>query len=81
MYEDQGLTYDYENGEFSQIPITWDDAASTLTIGERDGFFPEMEDHTFEIVLVSPDSPVGFSFEPTSMETVNYDGEEVQTAL
>jgi hypothetical protein len=37
--------------------------------------------HTFNIVLVSAASPVGFSFEPSPTTTVTYSGEEVQVTL
>jgi alpha-D-xyloside xylohydrolase len=26
LYEDDGLTYDYEKGDYSTIPMHWDDA-------------------------------------------------------
>ena len=65
LYEDDGLTYDYERGAFSRIPFHWDDAAKTLTIGRRVGAFPRMlTERTFNIVLVSKAKPVGFSFTP-----------------
>ncbi len=42
LYEDDGLTYGYERGEYSVIPIFWDDEASTLTICGRKGSFGGM---------------------------------------
>ena len=42
LYEDDGLTYGYEKGEYSLIPIRWDDASSTLTIEDRKGGFEGM---------------------------------------
>jgi len=44
LYEDDGLTYGYEKGAFARIPIQWDDATKTLTIGNRAGKFPGMLD-------------------------------------
>ena len=43
LYEDDGLTYAYENGEYSTIPIKWDDKTRTLTIGARTGSFKGMK--------------------------------------
>jgi alpha-D-xyloside xylohydrolase len=43
LYEDDGLTYKYEKGECSAIPISWNDATKTLTIGARVGSFPGIE--------------------------------------
>lgn len=44
LYEDDGLTYRYEKGEFSTIPMHWDEDGRTLTIGERLGAFPGMKE-------------------------------------
>jgi alpha-D-xyloside xylohydrolase len=75
LYEDQGLNYDYEKGAFSEIPIQWDDAAQTLKIGERKGSFDGMlQRRKFEIVLVSKDAPMEFSFAPKPIRTVEYEG-------
>ena len=52
LYEDDGLTYAYEKGECSMIPLLWDDASGTLTIGERSGSYPGMlAERTFVIRL------------------------------
>jgi alpha-D-xyloside xylohydrolase len=79
LYEDDGLTYGYEKGAFSRIPIRWDDATSTLTIGAREGSFPGMlASRTFEVIVVSKERPVGFSFEPKADRSVRYDGAAVE---
>jgi alpha-D-xyloside xylohydrolase len=58
LYEDDGLTYAYEKGAFSTIPIHWDDASRTLTIGDRAGSFPGMlEQRSFHVVVVDPAHP------------------------
>lgn len=33
LYEDDGHTMDYEKGDFTLIPMVWDDVSRTLTIG------------------------------------------------
>ena len=33
LYEDEGNNYNYENGAYTEIPMTWNDAKRTLTIG------------------------------------------------
>ncbi|HXN33272.1 MAG TPA: TIM-barrel domain-containing protein, partial [Polyangiaceae bacterium] len=71
LYEDQGTTYDYENGAFATIPLTWVDATKTLTIGAQTGSFAGMlTQRTFQVVLVGPNKPVGFSFTPTADKSV-----------
>jgi alpha-D-xyloside xylohydrolase len=77
LYEDDGLTYAYEKGAYSEIPIHWDDASSALTLGDRNGRFDGMLDkRTFNVVLVSKKNPVGFSFEPKAKQVVEYSGEK-----
>ncbi|MEO8020152.1 MAG: TIM-barrel domain-containing protein, partial [Pseudomonadota bacterium] len=39
-YEDDGVTYGYERGEFARIPMRYDAAKGTLTIGARSGSYP-----------------------------------------
>ena len=43
MYEDDGYTYDYEKGEYSVIPLRWEDKAGRLTVGKRNGSFTGMK--------------------------------------
>jgi alpha-D-xyloside xylohydrolase len=82
LYEDDGLTYGYEKGELSRIPIRWSDATRTLSIGKREGAFPGMQQaRTFEVVLVSRDQRVGFSFEPKADKRTRYDGAPVDVKL
>jgi alpha-D-xyloside xylohydrolase len=82
LYEDQGTTYDYEKGAFSQIPLKWDEASGTLTLGKRQGSFPEMlKERTVGVVLVSPATPVGFRFDAVPVKTVKYVGEAVGVKL
>lgn len=42
LYEDEGVNYNYENGAYSWIPVSWDDASRRLTIGSRIGSFEGM---------------------------------------
>ena len=58
LYEDDGLTFAYEKGRYAMIPIHWDDASRTLTVGERSGSFPGMlQQRRFVVVLVDPANP------------------------
>jgi len=82
LYEDQGTTFDYEKGVFTQIPMRWDDKTGTLTIGKRTGSFDGMLDHrTFQIVLVSAAHPAGFSPTATPSKTAEYTGAEIHLKL
>lgn len=78
LYEDDGLTYNYEHGAFTRIPVFWDDAKRTLTIGQREGSFKGMlKERTFRVVLVTPGQPAGFSFAPATEPTVKYNGKSL----
>ena len=52
LYEDEGDSYNYEQGLFTTIPFVWSDKARTLTIGTRQGRYPGMlQSRRFLIVL------------------------------
>jgi alpha-D-xyloside xylohydrolase len=82
LYEDDGLTFEYENGGFTEIPITWNQTSKTLTIGARKGSFPTMLRHrTFQIVVTSRSNPTAFSLTPHPIKTIEYSGEAVSATL
>jgi alpha-D-xyloside xylohydrolase len=78
IYEDENDTYNYEKGVYATIPITWDDAAQTLSIGDRKGAFPGMlASREFRIVFVRDGhgAGIGPSAQPDSV--VRYSGKTV----
>jgi alpha-D-xyloside xylohydrolase len=82
FYEDEGVNYAYEQGAFSLIPMEWNDKARTLDIGKRQGSFAGMlHSRTFQVVIVSPQRPIGFSFDPKPIKSVQYQGEAVRLKL
>jgi alpha-D-xyloside xylohydrolase len=76
LYEDQGTTFDYEKGAFSEIPIHWNNTAHTLTVGPRAGSFPGMLDQrTFQFVFVTESNNTGYRFLPSSsIQSRSYSG-------
>jgi alpha-D-xyloside xylohydrolase len=82
LYEDEGDSYRYEQGEYSVIPMDWNEADGTLTFGERMGKFPGMvERREFHIVLVSPGHGVGENNSPDSDAVVEYTGSAAKVFL
>ncbi|MFH1195870.1 MAG: TIM-barrel domain-containing protein, partial [bacterium] len=82
LYEDEGTNYNYEKGHFTVIPITYNEANHTLTIGDRKGKFNGMlESRTFEIVLISSENPSGLNFEIKPDEVVNYNGSSIKITM
>ena len=76
LYEDDGLTYAYEKGAYANIPMKWDDASRTLTIGAREGSFDGMKaKRTIHAVLHSPEGTQDIDVH------VEYDGTETTIKL
>ena len=79
LYEDAGVTYGYERGEFSTIPMSWNDATGVLSIGARQGRYPGMPGtRTVNVRFVSgPGADVG-NFDAPAARTVQYDGQALE---
>lgn len=81
LYNDDGKTYRYEQGEFSAIPIAYDDTSGTLTIDSRQGEFDGMvKQRTFHIHWFdgdeNADSPS--KLDVTAHQSVQYDGTTIR---
>lgn len=77
LYEDEGVNYNYENGAYSLIPISWNEADHTLTIGERQGEFEGMlKERTINVIMVSEKKPVKLDFETIPDKVIQFDGRE-----
>jgi len=82
LYEDDGVSYGYEKGEYSRIPMSWNEASRTLTIGQRQGEFPKMlARRTFNVVFVSKEKAVPFALDAKGDKSVEYSGEAVEVKL
>jgi alpha-D-xyloside xylohydrolase len=76
LYEDEGVNYNYEKGDRSLIPFTYDEASRTLVIGARQGSYEGMpEERTFRVVFVDKDNPRPFDPDAPGKE-IAYDGRE-----
>ena len=78
LYEDENDTYNYEQGKYSTIAMTWNEADKTLIIKDRKGEFPGMlKERTFRVVWVSAKNGTGI--EPAkNAESVSYSGKEIK---
>ena len=78
LYEDQGDNYSYEKGAYATIPLMWNEAAGTLTIGARKGRFPGMlKERTFRVVVVGDGHGVGGGETERADQVVRYTGKPV----
>jgi len=81
LYEDDGETYRYEQGKYSQIPMNWNDQKKRLTMGDRIGSFKGMKSvRKFEIVLVKPGKVHGLHSQKVDT-TITYNGKEQVISL
>jgi alpha-D-xyloside xylohydrolase len=78
LYEDDGRSYGYEKGQFSRIPLSWNEASGELQIGAREGQFPGMQaTRTVHVRWVSGPREDAGSLEPATDATVQYDGKAI----
>lgn len=78
LYEDDGESYAYERGVFADVPIAWDEAARTLTLGARRGSFGLARPQQFRAVIVGPDKGTGGGDAPHADRTIRYRGTPVR---
>lgn len=77
LYEDEGINYNYEKGNYSRIPFTYNEATRTLTIGKREGNFDGMlKERVFRIVWVNKNTPAALNFDRHNDDAVSYNGNE-----
>ncbi|MBQ3984181.1 MAG: DUF5110 domain-containing protein [Bacteroidales bacterium] len=77
LYEDDGLTYAYEKGAYATVPMTWDDASRTFTLGARQGSYDGMfKERTVRVTLTTPDGT-----DKDYNAVIQYDGQEVSVKL
>jgi alpha-D-xyloside xylohydrolase len=75
LYEDDGWSYAYERGEHARVPIEWNEAKATLTVGAREGSFPGLlAKRELRVVFVTPERPVPHAAEPPVARTLAYEG-------
>ncbi len=78
LYEDEGVNYGYERGEYSSIPMNYDETSGEMTIGERKGPYPGMAlKRTFNIVWVTRTNNIEFDPDMKPHFTLTYDGAPV----
>ena len=71
LYEDEGDGYGYEQGAYSTIGLSWDEAAGRFEIGARKGSFPGMLRERDFVICVQGRDPV----------TVHYTGKRVRVEI
>lgn len=76
LYEDEGDSYNYEQGVYSTIKFRWDDKRHRLTISKREGEYPGMLDkRRFNIILIDGDTT------EAKTHTLTYDGRGLKLSI
>ncbi len=79
LYEDEGLNYNYENGKFAEIKVSWSEGKNQLDIADQKGMFDGMlKNRKFQIEVVSKDNPVGYNNVPKPSKNVDYFGKAIK---
>lgn len=82
LYEDDGVTYNYEKGKYSTISFTYNNEKGELTISEPQGEFPEMlKERNLNVVLITQDKPVGIDDENIAFKQLKYEGKQISVVL
>jgi alpha-D-xyloside xylohydrolase len=75
LYEDDGTSNAYLHGAFSRIPMHYDNAGKTLTIGPREGKYPGMpEKRDFYVRIIKGTTPQAMDFDKAPYHAIGYTG-------
>jgi alpha-D-xyloside xylohydrolase len=78
LYEDDGVSYQYEQGQFSYIPMRYDAAQRRLIIGARTGSYAGMPvERTFRVRWIKEGGKAPAELDAPTDFTVAYKGAEV----
>jgi alpha-D-xyloside xylohydrolase len=77
LYEDEGTDMGYTRGAFVRVPLSWNDADRTLSIGAREGSFPGMAQSRSLTVVLHEGRGQGEVFDRRDGRSVTYSGEAV----
>lgn len=82
LYEDDGASLAYTKGNYSIIPLRYDESSKTLTIGARKGSYKGMiSNRNFEVVVIGTGSKQGFDSKMKVTKKVKYSGKLINIQL
>ena len=72
LYEDEGDSYRYEQGQHTLIDFAWNEKRQTLTIGSRQGTYPSaLSRRVFNLVWPSEATGLGAAFGTPQKQVVD----------
>lgn len=82
LYEDEGVNYNYEKGNYSTIPINWDETEKKLIIGKREGRFEGMlTERTLRISFATKTNSFAIDNKNRKFTELKYSGEPLEIKL
>lgn len=79
LYEDEGINYNYEKGNYSEIKASWNEEVNQLNIADQKGAFKGMlKDRQFQVELISKEQPSGYNKESKALKNVTYSGNSIK---
>src|SRR3546814_13734808 len=76
LYEDDGTSPAYQQGKFARVPIAWNEATGTLTIGAREGGYEGMPaKRAISVRFYGKDRATAPDFAENPAISLVYDGE------
>ncbi len=79
LYEDDGLHYNYEKGEFANVRFAYDEESSTLRISDREGAYAQASDYHIKVYLMREGIGIDALDEPCC--DLYYQGQALEVAL
>ena len=77
LYEDDGTSPAYKQGKFARVPLRWDEASATLTIGARQGSYDGMPaKRAISVRFYTPGKATAPDFAAGAQQFV-YDGKQI----
>jgi alpha-D-xyloside xylohydrolase len=82
LYEDDGVSRQYLNGSYARIPLAWDEATGTLTLGPREGRYEGMaERRTVHVRWMRPGGARALDLDADPDATIDYGGSQQSVVL
>ena len=82
LYEDDGVSYDYEKGKYSTIEFSWNNKTGVVSVSARKGVVSGMPtERTFTFIVVDSDHDEGMDNSPTRSKQVRYRGKSIRVNL
>jgi alpha-D-xyloside xylohydrolase len=83
LYEDDGTSRQYLHGQYSRVPLKWDEASRTLTIGTREGngYDGMPSKRTINVRWMKPGTTRALSFDAKPDASVSYTGEPLTVRM